>query len=228
MALLTLFSEIVQNLLEERFAFHPFLVATLVRVLLIADTHLGIDLPFRPRVERRRRGHDFFNNLNRALQPAHQGQVDMVVHGGDLFYRSKVPAALIEMAMAPFVAVADRGIPVFIVPGNHERGRIPLHLWAIRSNLHIFYRPRTFIHQVRGISVGLSGFPFNRQARDRFCNLVEETRYLESAADICLLCLHQTVEGAKVGPSGYTFRRGKDVVRGRDIPGAPPSHWGRD
>ena len=34
----------------------------LIRILLIADTHLGFDLPFRPRIKRRRRGLDFFAN----------------------------------------------------------------------------------------------------------------------------------------------------------------------
>ena len=36
------------------------------------------------------------------------------------------------------------------------------------------------------------------------------------AADIRLLCLHQTVEGSRV--KGYTFRSGDDIIRGRDIP----------
>ena len=78
--------------------------STLARVLLVADTHLGFDLPFRPKIQRRRRGHDFLANLERALQPALQGAVDLVVHGGDLFYRSKVPAALVDMAMAPLTS----------------------------------------------------------------------------------------------------------------------------
>ncbi|HMM37016.1 MAG TPA: hypothetical protein PKA62_20105, partial [Thermoanaerobaculia bacterium] len=33
-----------------------------------------------------------------------------------------------------------------------------------------------------------------------------------------LLCLHQAVEGATVGPSDYVFRSGVDVLRGRDVP----------
>ena len=36
------------------------------RILFLADTHLGIDLPARPRVERRRRGEDFFANFEAA------------------------------------------------------------------------------------------------------------------------------------------------------------------
>ena len=111
------------------------------RILLIADTHLGFDLPLRPRVQRRRRGHDFFANLDRALQPALDGEVDAVVHGGDLYYRSRVPAALVERVMVVLIKVAERGGPIFIVPGNHERSRIPNHLWVAHPQIHIFDRP---------------------------------------------------------------------------------------
>lgn len=189
-----------------------------VRVLFVADTHLGFDLPFRPRIERRRRGHDFFANFERALRPAYEGNVDLVVHGGDLLYRSRVPAALVEMALAPLVRVAEHGIPVYLVPGNHERARIPLHLWSAHPNMHIFDQPRTFLCTVAGGSIALSGFPFARNVRDRFSQLVSLTRYHEVEADFRLLCLHQTVEGAQVGPSNYTFRSGPDVMRGQDIP----------
>jgi DNA repair exonuclease SbcCD nuclease subunit len=186
---------------------------------LIADTHLGFDLPARPRVQRRRRGHDFFANYERALRPALQGKVDLVVHGGDLFFRSKVPPALVETAFRPLVSVAKRGVPVFIVPGNHERSRIPLHLWAAHPNIHIFDQPRTFVHRVGRATITLSGFPFARGVRDVFADLVRRTRYQETAADVRLLCVHQTVEGARVGPSNFVFRRGRDVIPGREIPG---------
>ena len=73
----------------------------IIRILLIADTHLGFDLPFQPRIIRRRRGHDFFSNFERALAPALKGKVDCVVHGGDILYRSKVPAQLVDMAFKP-------------------------------------------------------------------------------------------------------------------------------
>lgn len=53
-------------------------------ILLLADSHLGFDLPVRPRTERRRRGHDFLANYHRALEPARLGEVDVVVHAGDV------------------------------------------------------------------------------------------------------------------------------------------------
>jgi exonuclease SbcD len=91
----------------------------MIRILLLADTHLGFDLPFRPRIQRRRRGPDFFANFRRALLPALHGEVDAVVHGGDLLYRSKVPPRLVEMALEPLRQVADKGIPSYTRPKVH-------------------------------------------------------------------------------------------------------------
>ena len=189
-----------------------------IRILLVADSHLGFDLPFRPRVERRRRGHDFFANFELALAPALRGEVDLVVHGGDLFYRSRVPPALVDMAMTPLLRVAEAGTPVYLVPGNHERSSIPLHLWTAHPNLHIFHRPTTFVYRGPKGSLALSGFPFAREVRDRFGSLLSRTRYVHQTEIPRLLCLHQTVEGAQVGVTDYTFRSGVDVIRGRDIP----------
>lgn len=188
------------------------------RILLLADTHLGFDLPLRPRVERRRRGDDFFANLDRALRPAYDGQVDAVVHGGDLYYRTRVPNALIERVMTPLVNVARLGVPLFIVPGNHERSRIPQHLWTTHPNIHVFDRPRTYRLALPRGSLALAGFPFSRSVREHFRTLLQQTGYQDEPADAHLLCLHQTVEGARVGPSNYTFRQGPDVVPGQDIP----------
>ncbi len=50
----------------------------IIRLLFLADTDLGYDLPFRPRIQRRRRGPEFFANFKRALQPAVEGRVDCV------------------------------------------------------------------------------------------------------------------------------------------------------
>lgn len=195
------------------------MTGTRVRILLVADTHLGFDLPFRPRIQRRRRGHEFFANFDRALAPAREGRVDLVVHGGDLLYRTRVPPALVEMALAPLVRVAQQGIPVYLVPGNHERSRIQLQLWLVHPNLHIFDQPKTYLCNLPHARVALSGFPFSRQVAGRFRDLVAQTGWDQVRADARMLCLHQTVEGAQVGKVNYTFRSGADVVRGEDIPG---------
>ena len=187
-------------------------------VLLVADTHLGLDLPLRPRVKRRRRGYDFLRNFEQALEPALHGQVDMVVHGGDLLDRPRVSEQLLETAVRPLPRVAKSGIPVFLVPGNHERRRIPLRLWTVDPNLHVFREPGTFVHSAGDVRVAMSGFPSPRDIRRSFRELVRATAHDSVRAHVHLLCVHAAIEGAQVGVHDFTFRHGPDVVAGRDVP----------
>ncbi len=192
----------------------------IIRILLMADTHLGFDLPFRPRIQRRRRGPEFFANFECALAPALDGTVDAVVHGGDVLYRSKVPARLVEMAFEPLKRVARSGVPVYLVPGNHERSAIPHGHLAEHPGIHLFDRPRTFTLHTKQGSLALAGFPFVRTAiRKNFLEWVAQTGWRQVEADSYVLCVHQSVDGATVGPAGYTFRYAHDVVRTSDIPG---------
>lgn len=135
-----------------------------IRILFLSDTHLGFDLSFKPRVSRVRRGPDFFDNLNNALMPALDRKVDCVVHGGDLFYRSKVPQQLVDMAFEPLIRVAEKGIPLFLVPGNHERSNIPTGLFTHHPNIHIFKKPQTFMLNISRQHMSLSGFPYAANA----------------------------------------------------------------
>jgi exonuclease SbcD len=189
-----------------------------VKILLLADSHLGFDLPVRPRVDRRRRGHDFLANYTAALQPALAGEVDVVVHAGDVFDRSKIDPTLAYQAFEPLCRVADRGIPVFIVPGNHERSRLPHLRFASHPGVYVFDRPRTFHTEVRGTRIAIAGFPYERDVRARFAGLVQQTGWRSSAAALRLLCIHHCVEGATVGPGHYTFTTAADVVRIREVP----------
>lgn len=193
---------------------------TPIRILLLADSHLGFDLPVKPRVERRRRGHDFLANYAAALKPALDGEVDVVVHGGDVFDRSRVVPSLAYQAFEPLRRVADTGVPVFVVPGNHERSILPHLRFASHPGVHVFDRPRTFVIDVRGQTIAFAGFPFEREVRARFSDVLAQAEWNEARADIRLLCIHQCVEGATVGPSDFTFTTGTDVVRHADIPPA--------
>lgn len=194
-------------------------VGDVIRVLLLADTHLGFDLPVNPRINRRRRGHDFLANFAIALQRAVDGEVDLVVHGGDVFNRSRPPSSVVWQAFEPLKRVADRGVPVYVVPGNHERGRLPHMRFAQHPHIHVFDEPRTFVTEVRGIRMALAGFPSERDdVRNRFSDLVAATGHAHVRADAHLLCLHQCVEGATVGPADYTFTTAPDVIRAADLP----------
>jgi len=189
-----------------------------VRIIFFSDTHLGFDYPIRPRVKRRRRGAEFFDNYNRVLAHANLRRPDIMIHGGDFFFRSKVPAAIVDLAYAPLFDLADTGLPILIVPGNHERSELPSSLYLTHPNIHIFDRPRTFEFKVGDAVVSLSGFPFVRDVRRTFGSLVAETGWQACRADIRLMCIHQAICGASVGPANFQFRYGSDVVPSSDLP----------
>jgi len=189
-----------------------------MRLLFLSDTHLGHDLPARPRSARPRRGADFFERYEAALAPARNGEVDALLHGGDLLYRSRVPAWLSDAALAPLRRVADRKIPVLLLPGNHERGRVPHPLLALHRALHVFDRPRTVVLEAGGVRVGFIGFPYASEVRDRFPVLLAEARAGAPTVDVRILCLHHCVEGATCGPGNFTFRHGPDVIPRSALP----------
>ena len=190
-----------------------------IRILFLADSHLGFDTPVRARVERRRRGDDFFANYHAALEPALRGEVDVVVHGGDVFNRSAPAKEVAYRALEPLRRIAERGVPVLVVPGNHERSRIPYARFMAHPNVHVFDRAQSFVLGVRGQRVGFAGFPYARDnVRAGFPELLRETGWREHRDCPLILCVHHCVEGATVGPADYTFTTADDVIRLRDIP----------
>jgi len=191
-----------------------------IKILFLADTHLGFDFPLKPRVYRRRRGPDFFNNYEFALNAAVEKKVDLIVHGGDMFYRSRVHPNIVSLAFEPLIKTAEQNIPIFIVPGNHERSWIPASIFDTHPLIHIFEKPRTYFLNIKGVKLALAGFPNVRYGiREKFNKLVKQTNYECEASDVRLLCMHQIVEGAQVGIQNYTFRKGEDIIQGKDIPG---------
>ena len=190
-----------------------------MRIVFFADTHLGFDYPVKPRIERRRRGPDFFANFRQVLAYARDTRPDLVLHGGDLFFRARVPPVIVDMVYSDLFEFAGEGIPIIIVPGNHERSMLPVSLFLNHPNIYIFDQPRTFEFELGGSRISLSGFPCKRNSvRNEFSGLMKETGWEGNVGAGKLLCLHQTFEGAKVGPSGYTFRKGQDVIRRSDLP----------
>ena len=188
-----------------------------VRVLLLADSHLGFDLPVRPRSTRRRRGHDFLANYAAALQPALTGEVDLVVHAGDVSIGRPCATTLAYQAYEPLRRVADLGVPVFIVPGNHERSRLPHARFAAHPGSTSLIAADVR-RQVRGRRLALSGSPTSGDdVRTRFAELLEKRNGVESDARR-LLCIHHCVEGATVGPGDFTFTNAADVIRAREVP----------
>ena len=123
------------------------------------------------------------------------------------------------MAFEPLKQVASGGVPVYLVPGNHERSKIPHGHLAVHPDIYLFDRPRTYRLDTDRGSLALAGFPFVRNhIRKDFSRIIDQTGWREVRADARILCIHQSVDGATVGPGGYSFRYASDVVRAADIP----------
>ncbi len=190
----------------------------MIRILFFSDTHLGFDYPLHPRLERRRRGSDFFKNFRYVLDRANEKGTDLIIHGGDLFFRSKIPDRIIEMAYQPLIETVAGGIPICIVPGNHELARLRDQSVLEQANIRVFDRPRTFNFTKNGANIAVSGFPFIcNNISGKIQSLLKSMRLESKSADIAICCLHQAFAGAQVGRHNYTFRRGSDVIGLSDL-----------
>ncbi|MBN2829723.1 MAG: metallophosphoesterase [Candidatus Cloacimonetes bacterium] len=190
-----------------------------IKILFFSDTHLGFDYPLNPRVEKRRRGFDFFQHFRNILNTAIREEYDLVIHGGDLFFRSKIPINIIDMVYLDLFDFAKAGIPIFIVPGNHERSKLPDSLLISLPEINIYDKPMTYTLEIQGKKICLSGFPFVKgNIRNSFPEILRKTNYTEQKGDLNLLIVHHPLDGASVGPVNFTFRGREDTINPSEIP----------
>lgn len=190
-----------------------------LKIIVVSDTHLGFDYPIKPRIKRRRRGEDFFRNFNIALDYALEVKADLVLHCGDFFFRSKIPAPIIDIAYCNIFDFAEKGIPILIIPGNHERSLLPQSILTQHPNIHIFHKPSVYTITMNNFTVAISGFPFIRKESQKEFDRLLPALYEESKyADVKLIAMHQVIEGASVGPVNFTFTKGDDIISQHSIP----------
>jgi len=191
----------------------------MIKILLYGDTHLGFDHPLRTRTHTHRRGEDFFRNFRTVLQYAKQNNIDLLLHGGDFFYRSKVPQVIVTKAYEILFDFAEAGIPTVIIPGNHERSVLPVSILTRHPMIRIFSDPGKFEFTIKDCKLGIYGFPFIRNdLRIRFTEIIQKFSRSHTPDEFRILAFHQSVEGAQVGPVNYTFRSGPDVIAMKDLP----------
>jgi DNA repair exonuclease SbcCD nuclease subunit len=190
-----------------------------INIIFFSDTHLGFDYPLRPRVNKRRRGEDFFNNFETVLSYAKTKQCDLVIHGGDLFFRSKLSQHIVDRVYQTLTNFVSSGIPICIVPGNHERSCLPISLFLIHPLIHVFNYPKIITLKVHGARINVGGFPFSKgDINKAFLSELKQSGWYDLDAHIKILALHQAIEGATVGPANYTFRNGEDVLTRYSLP----------
>ena len=156
---------------------------------------------------------DFFDNFDKILDYTKQSKADLLIHGGDLFYRTLVPEPIIDMVYERIFNLAQSGIPIVIVPGNHESSRLPTSLFIHHPNIYYFTKPQVFKFCLKGKDFDIAGFPcIRKDVKTKFSNIIKEIEPDLRDNSTKILCMHQSIEGSKVGPSNYTFRYGNDVM----------------
>jgi len=147
--------------------------------------------------------------FRRALEPALREEVDLVVHTGDLFNRSRPPARTVARASALLREVARR-VPVVLLPGNHDRRGLRRHLPHPDPGLVVVDRPTRVA--VAGLALAL--VPFLRTAEGW-----AEGAHRAVGPGVDLLLAHQAFHGARV--PGLVFRVGaqRDTVGAMHLPG---------
>jgi DNA repair exonuclease SbcCD nuclease subunit len=192
-----------------------------ITFLHIADTHFGANWSRRIRnIQRKKYGELFFDKCEAVINDALKTHnIDFIIHSGDFFNRSKPPPEVVDRAVKPFYQIANKNIPVYIIPGNHERSKLPFGLLHYQDNIHVFKKPSSFIFTKNGIRIQLTGFPYIRHnAKDNFNSIVKKASedVLKGNSHYLILVLHQLIEGSCV--QNYTFRRGHNVIPVEKIP----------
>jgi DNA repair exonuclease SbcCD nuclease subunit len=155
-----------------------------------------------------------------TVQHAMDIEADLFIHSGDLFNKFYVPRQMLDGLIRPIFDLARSGMPVLIIPGNHERSEFPFDLFHGAANVFVFDRPRSLSLTLDGYSVGIAGFPFIREDSKRtFLKALEETEYGDLRSDFNFLVTHQAFDQATVGPVDFTFHAGRrDTVSRHTIP----------
>ncbi|MEW6668894.1 MAG: metallophosphoesterase [Thermodesulfobacteriota bacterium] len=185
-----------------------------------ADTHLGFDFVKTPSPDekgRRRRAEWIYRNFLAVVEHALSIEADLFIHSGDLFNKFYIPRDQLDLLVRPFLDLVRAGIPVLLIPGNHERSEFPFDLFHGMKGIFVFDRPRSLCFELDGYKVGVAGFPFiGTDSRRTFFKALEETEYVDLRSDFNLLVTHQAFDGAIVGPVDFTFRIGRSDTASRE------------
>jgi exonuclease SbcD len=194
-----------------------------LRFIHTADTHLGFEITKIAQsdpVGRQNRADSIFENFVSIVEHAIEIEADLFIHSGDLFNKYYIPRRILDELVRPFVDLVRAGIPVLLIPGNHERSEFPFDLFHGAKNVFVFDRPKSLSLTLNGYSVGIAGFPFIREdSRRAFLKALAETEYEGLRSDFNILVTHQAFDQATVGPVDFTFREGRpDTVSRQTVP----------
>jgi DNA repair exonuclease SbcCD nuclease subunit len=193
-----------------------------IKYLFLSDTHFGINFANIPRNKLKyTHGTRFFDAFTEVISNSIKREgIDFILHGGDFFNRSKPPAHVIQKATSILLKAAE-DVPVYIVPGNHERSKLPIGLLKYQENINIFSEPCSYFFTKGNITLRIAGFPYIRHNAKEKLRIILKQAWdnqvdkFPSPSDYNILLLHQLIQGSKI--EHYTFYKGHNVIKFRDL-----------
>lgn len=88
-----------------------------MKYIHLSDTHLGYQ-----HLGLEERKQDFFDSFNYVIDYAIEHNVDFIIHTGDFFHTSRPSNETIIEAISLLKKLKDKNIPIYVIPGNHDRG----------------------------------------------------------------------------------------------------------
>jgi len=163
-----------------------------MRFVHISDTHLG----FR-QYGLDEREDDFYSAFEQAVGMIIEERPDFVIHSGDMFDNSRPPPKSMLVAQSLISQLEEKGIPLFLVPGNHDilmrKNFLPPQvLYKLHKNVRLISPENNFfVHD--GVFIG--GIPF--MPRQFSLALKERMSSLASLSEKYrkrILVLHQGID----------------------------------
>ncbi|MFW9916883.1 MAG: exonuclease SbcCD subunit D [Candidatus Thorarchaeota archaeon] len=186
-----------------------------MRILATADTHLGFNAG-RTADARKIIYNRVFEAFESILKIAYDEKADAVLHAGDLFNRSKPPRAVISRTYNLLENLLDQDIGFIVVPGNHDRSRLPSTL------LNTFYKSGHFLYRLTKVDLGefsVIGFPYNGKTPKAMLSKINQKTGKLGKKPVIVLC-HQLFDGAVYGPHQFRFTNHarSDVLQASILP----------
>jgi len=178
-----------------------------MRILALSDTHFGYMYGNTAKA-RKQSIENMFTAFERTFEIAQNKGIELVLHGGDMFNRSKPPKNIISKAYKIIEKFTETGIKFIGIPGNHDKSNLPETLLS-HFNKDIFLVNRLMRLDFDGISI--LAFPFELEDPKGTLMKIRGEIGKHPQKSFIVLC-HQLFEGAKFGPHLHTFRNRKDTL----------------
>ena len=106
-----------------------------------------------------------------------------------------------------FVKIANLGVPIFLIPGNHEKSAFPPKIKRAHPLIYVLDNLKYKIVRIKKFKLLFYGIPYvdKREIRT-YPDLLKKREVLKAKADLKFLLTHQIFAGAITGPNNYVFK----------------------